>query len=171
MAAVEEYKQTNDMGSEEVGLLDRFLANLGSAIAPTSIFGVDPSKPLAAPGADGTGAAAAGGSGPSHLMEEITDAPQLFEYEDIVHSGHCLMKVRVSLRGASLERNASSQPQPAPLSVARGPAQVVDVVPPKPGQKKKKKRDEWELEYFILLNTKHVVHFQPNTGMVDPFKK
>jgi len=43
-------------------------------------------------------------------------------------------------------------------------------VPPKGGAKKKKK-DEWELEYFILLNTKHVVHFQPNTGMVDPFTK
>ena len=25
--------------------------------------------------------------------------------------------------------------------------------------------------YFILLNSKHLVHFQPTTGFVDPFKK
>ena len=52
---------------------------------------------------------------------------------------------------------------------------VVDLVPPKPGSKAakgaKKKKDEWQLEYFILLNTKHIVHFQPNTGFVDPFTK
>ena len=91
--AVEEYKQTNDMGADEVGLLDRFLANLGTALAPSTIFGVDPNRPLAAGSTGGDAAAAAGGSGPSHLMEEITDAPQLFEYEDIAHSGHVLMKV------------------------------------------------------------------------------
>lgn len=27
------------------------------------------------------------------------------------------------------------------------------------------------MEYVILLRTKHIVHFQPNTGFVDPFKK
>jgi len=36
---------------------------------------------------------------------------------------------------------------------------------------KKKKEDEWQLEYFILLSSKHLVHFKPNTGFVDPFKK
>merc|ERR1719473_1734833 len=53
---------------------------------------------------------------------------------------------------------------------------VVDLVPQKAqaGAKKppkKKKDSDWQLEYFILLNTKHVVHFQPNTGFVDPFEK
>ena len=27
------------------------------------------------------------------------------------------------------------------------------------------------VRYFILLNSKHLVHFQPTTGFVDPFKK
>ncbi|KOO21444.1 myosin-like protein [Chrysochromulina tobinii] len=101
--AIEEYKQTNDMAQDEIGLLDRFLANLGQAIAPTTMF----------------------------------------EYDDIAHSGHMLMK-------------------------------VIDMVPPKlaPGKTPKKpKKAEWQLEYFILLRTKHVVHFQPNTGFVDPFEK
>jgi len=138
--AVEEYKQTNTMGADEIALLERFIANLGSAQPPSTIFGVDPNKPLAAQQQAAAAGGEAAGGGPSHLMEEITDAPQLFEYEDIAHSGHLLMK-------------------------------VIDLVPPKPGTKKKKKKEEWELEYFILLNTKHVVHFQPNTGMVDPFKK
>ena len=111
---------------------------MGTAVAPTTVFGADPNKPLGTPGAATGEAGSSGGGGGSHLMDEITDAPQLFEYEDIAHSGHLLMK-------------------------------VVDLVPPKPGSKKKKKKEE--LEYFILLNTKHVVHFQPNTGMVDPFKK
>jgi len=52
---------------------------------------------------------------------------------------------------------------------------VVDLVPPNPKnankKTKKKKEPEWVLEYFILLNTKHVVHFQPTTGFVDPFEK
>jgi len=69
----------------------------------------------------------------------LTDAPQLFEYDDIAHSGHLLMK-------------------------------VVELVP-QPKKKRGKKKDEWQMEYFILLNTKHIVHFQPNTGFVDPFKK
>ena len=43
-------------------------------------------------------------------------------------------------------------------------------VPSKKG-KKAKKKEEWTLEYFILLHSKHLVHFQPNTGFVDPFKK
>ena len=34
-----------------------------------------------------------------------------------------------------------------------------------------KKKEDWQMEYFILLTTKHIVHFQPNTGFVDPFKK
>ena len=71
--AVEEYKQTNGMQLDEVGLLDRFLANLSSAVAPTKVFGAS----LAAPNAPAADAAAAGG--PDHLIEEITDAPQLFE--------------------------------------------------------------------------------------------
>jgi myosin heavy subunit len=138
--AIEEYKQTNAMGADEVGLLERFLANLGTATAPSTVFGVNPNAPTggAAPG----GAGADGGEA-AHLMEEITDAPQLFEYDDIAHSGHLLVK-------------------------------VVDLVPPtaKSGKaKKKKKEPEWQLEYFILLSTKHVVHFQPNTGFVDPFEK
>ena len=51
---------------------------------------------------------------------------------------------------------------------------VIDLVAPagKAGKKPpKKKKEEWSLEYFILLNTKHVIHFLPNTGFVDPFKK
>ena len=40
-----------------------------------------------------------------------------------------------------------------------------------PSAKKKKKKDEFVEEYFILLNSKHLVHFQPTTGFVDPFKK
>ena len=51
---------------------------------------------------------------------------------------------------------------------------VVDLFTPptKAGKKPaKKKKEEWSLEYFILLNTKHVIHFLPNTGFVDPFKK
>ena len=43
-------------------------------------------------------------------------------------------------------------------------------MPSKKG-KKAKKKEEWTLEYFILLHSKHLVHFQPNTGFVDPFKK
>ena len=46
----------------------------------------------------------------------------------------------------------------------------VELVPSKKG-KKAKKKEEWTLEYFILLHSKHLVHFQPNTGFVDPFKK
>jgi len=141
--AIEEYKQTNDMAQDEIGLLDRFLANLGQAIAPTTVFGINPNAPLggAAGGTAPTGAGADGGG--EHLMDEITDAPQMFEYDDIAHSGHMLMK-------------------------------VIDMVPPKvaPGKTPKKpKKAEWQLEYFILLRTKHVVHFQPNTGFVDPFEK
>ena len=64
----------------------------------------------------------------------------MFEYDDIAHSGHMLVK-------------------------------VVDLVKPKDGKKASKKKDEWKLEYFILLNTKHIVHFEPTTGFVDPFKK
>ena len=63
----------------------------------------------------------------------------MFEYDDIAHSGHLLMK-------------------------------QVELVPSKKG-KKAKKKEEWTLEYFILLHSKHLVHFQPNTGFVDPFKK
>jgi len=142
--AVEEYKQTNNMAADEVNLLERFLANLGTATAPSTVFGVNPNAPAgsATPGAAGTAAAGAA-SGTEHLMDEITDAPQLFEYDDIAHSGHLLMK-------------------------------VIDKVEPKAanGKKpKKKKEPEWQLEYFILLATKHVVHFQPNTGFVDPFEK
>ena len=77
---------------------------------------------------------------PGHLMEEITDAPQMFEYDDIAHSGHMLVK-------------------------------VVDNFKPKDGKGKKAKKEEWRLEYFILLHTKHIVHFEPTTGFVDPFKK
>ena len=150
--AVEEYKQTNTMAQDEVGLLDRFLANLGSASAPTSIFGVNPNAPAGSAGAMGAAGAAAGAGALgaagaadalSHLLDEITDSPQLFEYDDIAHSGHMLVK-------------------------------VVDLVQPaaKPGKKPPKKRkEEWSLEYFILLNTKHIIHFLPNTGFVDPFKK
>ena len=72
-------------------------------------------------------------------MDEVVDAPQMFEYDDIAHSGHLLMK-------------------------------QVELVPSKKG-KKAKKKEEWTLEYFILLHSKHLVHFQPNTGFVDPFKK
>ena len=43
--------------------------------------------------------------------------------------------------------------------------------PPSKKGKKAKKKEEWTLEYFILLHSKHLVHFQPNTGFVDPFKK
>ena len=68
----------------------------------------------------------------------MTDAPQLFEYEDIAHSGHLMVK-------------------------------QVELVPS--AKKKKKKKDEFVEEYFILLNSKHLVHFQPTTGFVDPFKK
>ena len=70
----------------------------------------------------------------------------------------------------------------------------VELVPS--AKKKKKKKDEFVEEYalllvllapsssrylfitlytyvryFILLNSKHLVHFQPTTGFVDPFKK
>jgi len=143
--AVEEYKQTNNMAADEVSLLDRFLANLGTATAPNMIFGVNPNAPVGTGAAAAAGGDGADGSGEgSHLMDEITDAPQLFEYDDIAHSGHLLMK-------------------------------VVDLVPPNPKnankKTKKKKEPEWVLEYFILLNTKHVVHFQPTTGFVDPFEK
>ena len=122
--------------ADEVGLLEKFLGNLSSAVAPTNIFGHNPNAPAGY--ADG-GAGGAGGGEASHLIDEITDAPQLFEYDDIAHSGHMLVK-------------------------------VADLVEPPKG-KKKKKADEWQLEYFILLQTKHIVHFQPNTGFVDPFKK
>ena len=63
----------------------------------------------------------------------------MFEYDDIAHSGHLLMK-------------------------------QVELVPSKKG-KKAKKKEEWTLEYFILLHSKHLVHFQPTSGFVDPFKK
>ena len=46
----------------------------------------------------------------------------------------------------------------------------VDLVP-STKKKKKKKEEEFVEEYFILLNSKHLVHFQPTTGFVDPFKK
>ena len=144
--AVEEYKQTNNMAQDEISLLDRFLANLGTATAPSTVFGINPNAPASGGGGGAAaGAAATGDDGAdgAHLMDEITDAPQLFEYDDIAHSGHLLMK-------------------------------VVDLVTPPPGKEKKskkKKEPEWQLEYFILLNTKHVVHFQPNTGFVDPFEK
>ena len=76
------------------------------------------------------------------MLCEVHDAPQLFEFEDIAHSGHLLMK-------------------------------QVDLTPPQKGKgkKKTKKEDEFQVEYFILLSTKHLVHFKPNTGFVDPFKK
>ena len=141
--AVEEYKQTNAMGQDEVGLLDRFLQNLGSATAPTTIFGVNPNAPVGSGAAGAVAPQATGASDPGHLMDEITDAPQLFEYDDIKYSGHMLVK-------------------------------VVDLFtpPPKAGKKpSKKKKEEWSLEYFILLNTKHMIHFLPNTGFVDPFAK
>jgi hypothetical protein len=142
--AVDEYKQTNTMGADEVALLDRFLSNLGTAAAPTTIFGANPNAPAGgAGGAAATGdAGGAGGDDPGHLMEEITNQPQLFEYDDIAHSGHMLVK-------------------------------VVDLAPPpKTGKKpSKKKKEEWTLEYFILLQTKHIVHFEPTTGFVDPFTK
>ena len=85
--AVEEYKQTNSMSADEVGLLEKFLGNLSSAVAPTNIFGHNPNAPAGY--ADG----GAGGGEASHLIDEITDAPQLFEYDDIAHSGHMLVKV------------------------------------------------------------------------------
>ena len=46
---------------------------------------------------------------------------------------------------------------------------TVNLVPTAKG--KKDDEEGWELVYVILLNTKHIVHFQPNTGMVDPFTK
>ena len=66
---------------------------LALAVAPTTVFGADPNKPLGTPGAAAGEAGSSSGGGGSHLMDEITDAPQLFEYEDIAHSGHLLMKV------------------------------------------------------------------------------
>lgn len=127
--AVEEYKQTNALGGAELSLLDKLLANLGTAAPPTQPFGGTPS-----------GSTPAGGPpAPTDLTDEVTDGPQLFEYEDIAHSGHLMVK-------------------------------QVDLVP-STKKKKKKKEEEFVEEYFILLNSKHLVHFQPTTGFVDPFKK
>ena len=129
--AVEEYKQTNALGSVELSLLDKLLSNLGTAAPPTNPFGGAPSG--TAPGG--------GPAAPTDLTDEVTDAPQLFEYDDIAHSGHLMVK-------------------------------QVDLVPnKKKDAKKNKKKDEFVEEYFILLNSKHLVHFQPTSGFVDPFKK
>ena len=43
--AIEEYKGSNDMGQDELGLLERFIRNLGEATAPTTIFGANPNAP------------------------------------------------------------------------------------------------------------------------------
>ena len=122
-------------------MLDRFLNNLGTAVAPAAIFGANPNAPAGGATTADAGMAAVGD--PGHLMEEITDAPQLFQYDDIAHSGHMLVKV--------IDRVVQQ---------------------PKQGKKpSKKKKEEWTLEYFILLQTKHIVHFEPTTGFVDPFTK
>ena len=54
-----------------------------------------------------SGATPAGGPpAPTDLTDEVTDAPQLFEYEDIAHSGHLMVK--------QVERAAAYQPNPNP---------------------------------------------------------
>ena len=92
---------------------------------------------MGAAGGGGRGRDGGGRRGASRILDEITDSPQLFEYDDIAHSGHMLV-------------NCTRRPR---------------------GKKASKKKEEWSLEYFILLNTKHIVHFEPTTGFVDPFKK
>jgi hypothetical protein len=162
--AVEEYKQTNALGSTELALLDKLLSNLGTAAPPTAPFGGMPS-----------GATPAGGPpAPTDLTDEVTDAPQLFEYEDIAHSGHLMVK--------QVERAAAYQPNPNPARsrassrhschdhLRRSRPLQVELVP-SIKKNKKKKKEEFVEEYFILLNSKHLVHFQPTTGFVDPFKK
>lgn len=122
-AAVDEYKQTNDMDQNEVALLDLFLQNLNTAKPPTTSpweGGDNPKKALTNVEAD-----------------ETEESPQLFEYDDIALTGHILMK-------------------------------MIDLVP---NPKKKKKKDEWVLEYFILLKTKHMIHFEPKVGFLDPESK
>jgi len=131
--AIEEYKQANQVGSAEIALIDRFLQNLATAKPPENVFGASPFK------GDAKNEGATEAAAPTDLVDELTDAPQMFEYDDIAHSGHLLMK-------------------------------VVDLVA-QAKKKKNRKGNEWQMEYFILLHTKHIVHFQPNTGFVDPFKK
>lgn len=133
--AVDEYKQTNTMSRDELELLEKFMQALGAAKPAETIFGTSQAMPT---GANAAGAAAISHD-PDDLVDELVDAPQMFEYDDIVFSGHLLMK-------------------------------AVELVPSKK-KKKERKKDEYTLEYFILLKTKHIVHFQPNTGFVDPFTK
>jgi len=127
--AVDEYKLTNQVADGELALLDKFLANLASATTPSAVFGATLNAPKAEEKVEK--------EPQPDLIDEVTDAPQLFEFEDIAHSGHLQMK-------------------------------QIELVETK---KKKKKKDEWQTEYFILLTTKHLIHFKPNTGFVDPFKK
>ena len=74
------------------------------------------------------------------MSKANVNVAQMFEYDDIYHSGHLLVK-------------------------------VINLIDPPKNAKQKKKKTEWTLEYFILLSTKHIVHFQPNTGFIDPFSK
>ena len=62
--AIEEYKGSNDMGQDELGLLERFIRNLGEATAPTTIFGANPNAPAGAAGVRraAAGSAAIGGA-------------------------------------------------------------------------------------------------------------
>ena len=63
--AVEEYKQTNALGGGELALLDKLLANLGTAAPPAQPFGGMP------PG----GTPAGGPPAPTDLTDEVSDAP------------------------------------------------------------------------------------------------
>ena len=86
--AVEEYKAVSTAGERELALLDRFLANLGAAKAAEGPLG----GAAGAAGGGGGGGVTAAAEQPADLVDEVVDAPQMFEYDDIAHSGHLPMK-------------------------------------------------------------------------------